>query len=142
MPTWANRTSKLGLDASIYRSLSSWFLKSDSINLTQDKQEANLILAGEIKSISLPSISWDGDANVTDIKVRLVARYVLQDLASGKILWEVSEKVWTKDYPASTPNAAIEDETLDDIIKDMTEEIYLGTLKKIRQRNKEAGITN
>ncbi|WP_028584470.1 LPS assembly lipoprotein LptE [Desulfogranum mediterraneum] len=143
MPTWENRTNKLGLDAQIYQSLSRWFLKSESINLTKDRGAADLIMAGEIVSISLPSISWDGQSNATDIKVRLGVRYVLKDLQSGEILWEVPQQLWTEDYPAQTPNATIEDETLATIVDDLSESIYLGTLKKIRRQNSQTtAVTN
>jgi hypothetical protein len=134
-PTWKNRTSKLGLDSQIYQTLSRWFLKSESITLTKDQTKADLVLAGEIVSISLPSISWDGQSNATDIKVRLGVRYVLKDLKSGKILWEVPEQLWTEDYPAETVNATIEAEALETIVDDLSESIYLGTLKRLRQKN-------
>lgn len=142
MPTWGNRTSKLGLDSDIYQALSRWFLKAGSINLTKDRENADLILAGEIISISLPSISWDENANATDIKVRLGVRYVLKDLQTGDILWEEPKKILTEDYPSDTVNATIEKEALDEIIDDLTETIYLGTLKHIRKQNQKNSIGN
>ena len=134
-PTWKNRTSKLGLDSKIYQSLSRWFLKSDSITMTKDKAKADLVLAGEIVSISLPSISWDGQSNATDIKVRLGVRYVVKDLKTGTILWEVPDQLWTEDYPSTTVNATIEEEALETIVDDLSEAIYLGVLKRLRQKN-------
>ncbi len=141
MPTWKNRTNKLGLDAKIYQNLSRWFLKSESITLTKDQSKADLIIAGEIMSINLPSVSWDGESNATDIKVRLTVRYVLKDLKSGKILWEVPNQQWTEDYPAQTPNATIEEEALMEIVDDLSESIYLGTLKRIREKHKQSPAT-
>lgn len=135
-PTWSNRTNKLGLDSKIYQALSRWFLKSGSINLTKKKESADLILAGEIVSINLPSISWDGESNATDIKVRLGVRYVLKDLTTGEILWEMPNQLWTEDYPSQTVNATIEDEALDEIIEDLSESIYLGTLQRLRKQDK------
>lgn len=140
-PTWNNRTNKLGLDSDIYQTLSRWFQKSEAITLTKDRENADLILAGEIKSISLPSISWDGESDATDIKVRLTVRYVLKDLESGAILWEVPNQIWTEDYPSETVNATIEDEALDEIVDDLAESIYLGVLKQIRKQNLEASST-
>ncbi len=136
MPTWQNRTNKLGLDADIYQELSRWFRKAESIDLTKDKESADLILAGEINYIDLPSISWDGNSAATDIKVRLGVRYVLKDITSGEILWEQPKQIWTEDYDASTINAAVEDEALDEIVSDMSEAIYLGILKRLREQDK------
>lgn len=136
--TWKNRTNKLGLDSDIYQTLSRWFQKSDALTLTKDRDKADMILAGEITSINLPSISWDGESNATDIKVRITVRYVLKDLRSGEILWEVPNQTWTEDYDSETVNATIEDEAVDEIVDDLAETIYLGTLKQIRKQNQEA----
>lgn len=135
MPNWKNRTNRLGLDFQIYQSLSRWFQKSEAITLTKKKEQAELILAGEIVSIDIPSVSWDGNSDATDIKVKLGVRYVLKDLQSGDILWEEPSRVYTEDYGAQTINATAEKEALDLIIEDMSERIYLGTLERIREQN-------
>ena len=71
MPNWQNRTNKLGLDNRIYLSMARWFQKSEALDLTKEKGRADLILAGEITSIDLPSVSWDSISNSTGNKVRL-----------------------------------------------------------------------
>ena len=134
MPTWKNRTSKLGLDNKIYQSLAHWFQKSEKVALTKDKTKADLILAGEIISIDLPSISWDGVSTATGTKVRLIVRYVLKDLTTGAILWEVPNKLYTSDYTVKTANVTADDEALTTIIDEMSEHLYLGTLNKIRKQ--------
>ncbi len=135
MPNWKNRTSKLGIDAVMYQSLSIWFQKSKAIRITKKKETADLILAGEITFIDLPSVAWDGNARATDVKVRLGLRYVLKDLKNNKILWEVPNDMWTEDFNTLNQSADSEDEALKQIIDDVSEKIYLGTLKKLRERN-------
>jgi len=135
MPTWQNRTNKLGLDNKIFRSVAHWFQKSEKVALTKDKTEADLILAGEIISINLPSVSWDGVSDATATKVQLVVRYVLKDLKTGKILWEVPSKLYTADYNVKSINTAGDDIALAKILDEMSEDIYLGTLKKIRKQS-------
>ncbi len=135
MPEWKNRTSKLGIDITLYKTLSGWFQKSSSIVLTKDKNKADLILAGEIVSIDLPSISWTGDTITTDVKIKLGVRYILKDLKSGKVLWEVPNELWTEDYPSRTLSNAAENTALTTIIDDLSERIYLGTLNKLRKEN-------
>jgi len=141
MPEWKNRTSKLGIDITLYKNLSRWFQQSEAIILTKKKSEADLILAGEIVSIVLPSVAWGGDTVTTDIKVRLVVRYVLKDLKNDRILWEVPHEVWTEDYPAQTLGTAAETEALASIIDDLSERIYIGTLSKLRKENKARQTT-
>ena len=135
MPEWKNRTSKLGIDITLYKSLSGWFRKSESILLTKDKSKADLILAGEIVLIDLPSISWGGDTITKDVKIKVGVRYVLKDLKTDKILWQVPNQVWTEDYPAQTLSTAAENEALATIIDDLSENIYLGTLNRLRKQN-------
>lgn len=138
MPNWQNRTSQLGLDAKIYQSLSRWFQKSDSIVLTKKKAEADLTLAGEIVHIDLPSVSWDGNAQTTEVKVVLQVRYVLKDIKSDKIIWEVPREIWTEAYSTVGGSAAMSDnerEALAQILSDMSERIYIGTLDRLRSSN-------
>ncbi|MCF6185871.1 MAG: LPS assembly lipoprotein LptE [Desulfobulbaceae bacterium] len=135
MPEWKNRTSKLGIDITLYKSLSRWFQQSETIILTKNKAKADLILAGEIYYIDLPSISWGGDTVTTDVKIKVGVRYVLKDLETGKILWEVPNEIWTEDYPAQTLSTTAENEALTIIIDDLSERIYIGTLNKIRKEN-------
>ncbi len=137
MPTWQNRTNKLGLNSQIYQEVSRWFKKAESINLTKTRENADLILAGEIISIDLPSIAWDSNSSAKDINIKLGVRYVLKDIKSGKILWEKPREIWTEGYSASTINAAAEDEALDKIVNDLAESIYMGTLKRLRNLERE-----
>ena len=142
MPTWQNRTNKLGLDMNIYQSLSRWFQKSEAVDLTKEKSGADLILAGEILSIDLPSVSWNASSESTITMVRLHVRYVLKDSKSGKILWEVPNKLYTADNTARTAASTTDDEALAKIINDMSEDIYLGTLSKIRKQQKQMQSAN
>lgn len=140
MPTWKNRTSNLGLDTEIYQSLSRWFQRSKSIVLTKDKTQADLILAGEIMSIVLPSVSWDANSRATEVKVRLEVRYILKDLQTENILWEVPKELWTEEYSTlggSSAMAVNEQAALDVILTELSERIYLGTLEKLRMMNKQ-----
>ena len=142
MPNWQNRTNKLGLDNRIYLSMARWFQKSEALDLTKEKGRADLILAGEITSIDLPSVSWDSISNSTGNKVRLFVRYVLKDLKTGEIIWEEPKKLYTTDYADRTVTTTGEDEALKVIIEDMSEDIYLGVLNKIRRLDRKAAAGN
>ena len=141
LPQWKNRTSKLGIDITFYKTLAKWFRQSEAIVLTKDKSKADLILAGEIVSIDLPSVSWGGDTVTTDVKIKLGVRYVLKDLHTDKLLWEVPSQTWTEDYPAKTLSTSAENQALTQIIDNLAEHIYLGTLDKLRRLNRQAQTT-
>ena len=138
MPSWQNRTSNLELDTEIYQSLARWFQKSKSIVLTKNREEADLILAGEILSIYLPGIAWDANASAQEVKVRLEVRYILKDLKTEEILWEVPKELWTEEYSSRGGSSDIADnekEALNQIKDDLSERIYLGILQKLRKMN-------
>ena len=133
---WKNRTSELGLDSKIYRSLTRWFQKSGSISTVREKAGADLILAGEIISLELPSLAYGANSITSEVKVRLRVRYILKDIASNKILLEVADETWTDDYLVSTnSNSNIDNEkkALDTIITDLSQRIYQRTVAKLPQ---------
>ena len=71
-------------------------------------------------------------------KVNLTVRYALKDVQSGKIIWEVPRKLYTADYTVQTATSAADDQALATIIEDMSENIYLGTLNKIRKQQAQS----
>lgn len=131
---WKNRTSELGLDSRIYRSLTRWFQKSGSISTVREKTGADLILAGEIVSLELPSLSYGANNIATEVKVRLRVRYVLKEITTNTILMEVPDEVWQENYLVSTNSTANldnEKKALDAIIEDISQRIYQRTVSKL-----------
>lgn len=128
---WKNRTSELGLDSKLYRSLTKWFQKSRSISTVRAKEGADLILAGEVVSLELPSLSYGAGNLTSEVKVRLRVRYIVKDIASNKILLEISDQTWEESYLVSsnsTVNQDNESKALDKIIEDMSQKIYQKTI--------------
>lgn len=134
---WRNRTSKLSLSSDMYRSLIQWFQKSSSLKNVKNKEEADLILAGEIISIDLPSLSYT-DRTTSEVKVKLRVRYVMYDVLTNEILFEVPSELWTEEYtPISTSSASPEreNEALATIVDDLSKKIYQQTLRSLRKRD-------
>jgi Lipopolysaccharide-assembly len=129
--TWHNRTNELLLDAKIYQSLVSWYQKSGSIKVTKEKEGAHLILAGEIISIDLPSLSYGAFDAAKEVKILLTVRYILKDLTSGQVLMEVGQETWTEQYKVGNSSSETSDnekKALAIIIDDLSEKIYIKTL--------------
>lgn len=133
---WKNRTSELNLDSKIYLSLIKWYQKSGSIKVQREKAGADLILAGEIVSIDLPSLTYGVNNVTTQARVHLTVRYILKNLNSDKVLFEVPKKILSEKYSInadSTVTSDNESKALDKIIDDLSENIYLNTLSKLRR---------
>lgn len=129
--TWKNRTNVLLLDAKIYQSLIKWYQKSGSLSITKKKEGANFILAGEIISIDLPSLTFRADNNTSEVKIRLKVRYILKDLATDKILVERPAEVRTQAYKTTSSATATRDnekEALEIIIDELSQKIYQESL--------------
>jgi len=131
---WKNRTSRLGLDSQIYRSLTRWFQKSESISTVRKKEGADLILAGEIISQELPSLSYGSDSTTTEVRIKLRVRYILKEISSNKIVLEVPNQTWTEEYLTSsnsTSNLNNEREALETIVDDLSRLIYQRTITEV-----------
>lgn len=131
---WKNRTSELGLDSQIYRSLARWFQKSGSLHVTKERTGADLILAGEIVSISLPSRSYNANRGAAEVEIRLRVRYILKDIATGKVLIETPNEMWTESYLTSTNTVTVaenEKVAMETIIDDLSQKIYQRTIVQL-----------
>lgn len=133
MPGWQNRTNRLGLDNKVYQSLSRWFQKSEAIRLSKSAMGADLILTGEFLAIDLPTVTWESVSRSSSARVDLHVRYTLKNAKTGEVLWEIGKRIYSEDYLASSASPYTEDMALDKIIEDISEDIYLGTLKRIKK---------
>jgi len=131
---WENRTSELSLSSKIYRTLMRWYQKSSSISVVRKKAGADLILAGEIVSIDLPSLSYGIDNTATEVKARLRVRYILKEISTNTIILEVPEETWTEAYLIGSNSTDLidnEEEALDTIIENLSQKIYQTTVSGI-----------
>lgn len=131
---WKNRTNELNLDSDIYRTLTRWFQKSGSISIVRQKEGADLILAGEIISIALPSLSYGSNLTSTEVKIVLKVRYILKEIATNKIVLEVPEDTRLEDYLLtgdSQTNSDNESEALEEMIEDLSQKIYQKTVSEL-----------
>jgi len=132
--SWKNRTSELQLESEIYQSLLQWFQKSASLKIVKDKSSADLILAGEIISIDLPSLSYGANNTTQEVKLLLRVRYILKDIETGVILFQQPNQLRTEEYAVSADSSVTRDSeeaALETIIDELSQDIYLQTLTKL-----------
>ena len=128
---WKNRTSELQLDTKIYQSLLKWFQKSGSLTITKNKEGADFILAGEIVSISLPTLTYNASNSASNVKIRLTVRYILKDLSTEAVLIEQPKETWTEEYQVTSSYSSTKDnenEALEVIIDELSQKIYQNAL--------------
>ncbi len=128
---WKNRTSQLELDTDLYRSLTEWFQNSSALSIVHEQQGADLVLAGEIVSITLPSLAYNSSNVASSVKVQLQVRYIMKEIATGKILLEVPDQVWSEEYivnASSSINSKNEEDALKTIVDNISKRIYQRTI--------------
>ncbi len=89
-----------------------------------------------IVSIDLPSLSYGTDNTTREVKLRLRVRYILKDIESGNILFQEPNQLRSEEYTvgaATSTDEENEDEALETIIDEMSQEIYLRTLSKLQK---------
>lgn len=136
IPSWKNRTSELQLESQIYQSLLEWFQKSDSLKIVKNKEDADLILAGEIISIALPSLSYGANNQTREVKLNMRIRYILKDLATGKVLFQEPGQLRSEDFTVTTDASSTSDnenDALTTIIDELSQDIYTKTLSKLQR---------
>lgn len=131
---WQNRTNELGINTRLYQSLVRWFQKSGSLHISAERQGADLILAGEIKSIYFPSRSYGSNNVAVDGRMHLTVRYILKDLQSGAVLLEVPSQTFSQSYLISTDSAVTsdnEDTALNAALEELSQKVYQRCLVEI-----------
>lgn len=136
LAVWPNRTNELGLEALFYRSLTGWFKKSGHINLTNDRDHADLLLFGEITTIDLPSVSYGLHDRATEIEVRLTVNLALQSRQAGSILWQEPHLTLVEPFTVglnSEETRANKEQALARMARNLSETIYLKAHQQLHQ---------
>jgi hypothetical protein len=135
--TWKNRTSTLQLSTQIYQSLLGWYQRTPGIRIVTNKEEADLILGGEIVSIDIPSLSYGANNITREVKLYLQLRYALKDLKTGNILFQVPSELRTEEYVVTNDNtadSASESIALATIIDELSQDIFSRTLSVMSKK--------
>jgi len=130
---WENQTTELGLETTIYHSISDWLNRTNFIRLKEDGEQAEFHLKGEIMGIDYPEISYGTGDIATELRVNLNVFYQLIENTDNKVVWE-STKTFTEPYlQGTTPGMTQQnkDAALATIADDIAEEIYLRLIDKV-----------
>ena len=131
---WPNRTNELGLETAIYRNLVSWFQQSTKITITSNKEAADFLLSGEIRSISIPALSYGRYDQAVEVNVMLTVSYLLTEKATGRILLAKNDLTLTeaaKVRGESGTTRASQNMALAIINDDLAELVYLDTMSSL-----------
>lgn len=127
---WKNRTNDMGVESLLYQAITDWFLGSKQIRLTTSRDEADLILNGEIISAAYPGLSYGDFDQAKELRAVLTVRFSLEEKKSGKIILESTKHVLEESFfidVDAVRTRGNKEKALARLADELAEEIYLQT---------------
>ncbi|WP_022853709.1 LPS assembly lipoprotein LptE [Thermodesulfatator atlanticus] len=127
IPVWENPTAEIRLGEIIAQELRKRVELAGDLKIAP-KDQADLILEGEIVSVSVGGLSYDVYTKTLERRVYLRAKAILKD-REGRIIWQNSNISRYEDYPVESENVGEEVDpgreiALEKICRDLAEIIY------------------
>ncbi|NOX25672.1 MAG: hypothetical protein GXP59_06090 [Deltaproteobacteria bacterium] len=130
---WVNKTGEVGLENTIYQSLSKWLRKSPLIHLVENPTLADYVLSGTIDSVDYPELSYSNNLEANELRVNLHVTFSMTARTSGKKVWTIA-KTFTETLNMSGDPAILRANKLIALRKisaDIAEMIYLHVIVDI-----------
>jgi hypothetical protein len=124
---WKNNTSELGFQSLIYQELIKWLKKSKMVTLVQDRQQAEYILDGAIRSIRFEGLSYDENDNAIELRVVSKLSYELRERATNEIVWQQPGLIRRDNFIVGNDSIITSDsrrKALTSIARDIAQVIY------------------
>lgn len=125
---WDNQTNLLGLQATIQQSLTNWLKRSQRFVLTQQRQQADFVLAGAIHAVDLPGTSFNQYDHATSLSLKLRMSYSLTERKTGKVV--INNQGFSKQDSFSVGGDAIrtrsnQQAVLTNLADSLADEVYI-----------------
>jgi hypothetical protein len=112
---FTNKTLKAGLDELATNQVIRAFGGGSNLRIT-DKQNADLVIEGDVSGFSKTPYTYTSDQNVIDYKITITFKVRCVDVARNDVFWEGSVSEWAT-YSAD----ADEDGAIDEAMKKTAE---------------------
>jgi hypothetical protein len=117
IPMFKNLTTRYELDLKLTRSVIDEIVARGRVEITGDAKSADAIMYGEITSFRANPIAFSGEVTADRYNITVVAKIILKDLVSQKIIFSDPNYVYQEEYevPEGTDFETVESEALDKI---------------------------
>jgi hypothetical protein len=88
MAVWANQTNELGFENLIFQKTIDWLQQSRHLRITDDKAQADYVLAGTVVSVDFPATSFSTYDVASTLQASARTTYKLTDQTTGKTIWQ------------------------------------------------------
>jgi hypothetical protein len=108
----ANRTAEPYLDNYVTSSLVRELSRSRYVELTEDRQRADLLLSGFVTQFDSSATAYSADDRIADYSVSIVVVARLSDRMSGEVLWQDELRRSENYYASVNKNLQLEQQSL------------------------------
>ncbi|NTV12573.1 MAG: hypothetical protein HGA96_01350 [Desulfobulbaceae bacterium] len=139
--TWENRTNEIALEGVLLQKTADWLQQSRLFRIEADPNLADYLLSGTIEAVNFPVAAFNSSDRATILKAWVKVTYRVQEQATGKVLWEISDMVRERNFLAGTDavrNRTNREEALTVIADELAEQIYLKLITSLSKKPPEA----
>lgn len=98
IPMFKNLTTRYELDLKLTRAVIDEMVARAKVEVLAEDADADAVLVGEILTFNVSPIAFSGEAAADRYNITIVARIVLRDLASPKVLFSNPSFVYLMEY--------------------------------------------
>jgi hypothetical protein len=127
IPLFDNSTPEFGVAEDLTDTVIQEFTRDNSLKIA-DRQQADLVLEGEINRIDDRAGAFDENEQVQNRKLYMTVRVKCTDQVKKQILWEDRITRWGEYDPVAGPDARLQgiDEAIDKISQDILNKTVSG----------------
>jgi len=111
VPTFVNRTTRVGLEQSVTQSVADEFVSRGRLRIVNDPKEADIILRGSMDSFNLAPVGFV-QGRATQYQVSVTANIELLDHRhEDKVLWNNNQYRFVENYEVNLDRDAFDQES-------------------------------
>ena len=117
VPMFKNQTTRYQLDLKLTQSVIDELVARGKVEITGNVESADAVLIGEISSFVANPIAFSGEASADRYNITVVAKIILRDLVSKRIIFSNPSFIYQEEYevPEGTDFETVELEAIDKV---------------------------
>jgi len=126
-----NLTTRFELDLKLTQKVIDEMVSRGKVEITADASSSDAILVGEILSFTANPIAFSGEATADRYNITIVAKIILRDLISRKIVFMNPNFVYQQEYevPEGTDFETVESEAIDKVAEKFARSLVITILE-------------
>lgn len=126
-----NLTTRFELDLKLTQKVIDEIVSRGKVEITTEASSSDAILIGEILSFTTNPIAFSGEATADRYNITIVAKIILRDLVSRKVVFMNPNFVYQQEYevPEGTDFEAVESEAIDKVAEKFARSLVITILE-------------